>query len=199
MSKAILLSGGVDSIALCFWQRPSIALTLDYGQKPALAEISASASVADALGIEHHIISVDCRELGTGDLSNHNALEFSPSPEWWPYRNQLLVTLACMKGIGLGITELMAASVKSDGFHRDGTSAFYEKMNSLMHYQEGHITVTAPAVNISSAELVMLSKVPREILFWAHSCHTSNIPCGNCRGCKKYIEVMTELNLLQDD
>lgn len=43
MSKtAILLSGGMDSIALAYWKRPEIAITIDYGQKPAAAEVVAS-------------------------------------------------------------------------------------------------------------------------------------------------------------
>ncbi len=39
MSKtAILLSGGMDSIALAYWKRPELAITINYGQKPFLAE-----------------------------------------------------------------------------------------------------------------------------------------------------------------
>jgi 7-cyano-7-deazaguanine synthase len=49
MAKAILLSGGIDSIALAYWQRPDIAITIDYGQAPAQAEINASTAVASAL------------------------------------------------------------------------------------------------------------------------------------------------------
>ena len=65
--KAILLSGGMDSIALAYWLRPEIAITLDYGQRAAEAEIKAAAKVAGALGIEHSVISVDCSALGSGD------------------------------------------------------------------------------------------------------------------------------------
>ncbi len=31
------------------------------------------------------------------------------------------------------------------------------------------------------------------LLKLAHSCHKSNIPCGNCRGCNKYHQTLTEL------
>ena len=30
MSAALLLSGGMDSIALAYWRKPSIAITIDY-------------------------------------------------------------------------------------------------------------------------------------------------------------------------
>lgn len=193
MSKGILLSGGMDSIALAYWKRPDIAITVDYGQAPALTEMRASSTVAQALGIAHHIVAADCSRLGSGDLLNKTALSVSPSSEWWPYRNQLLVTLACMKALSLGVTELMLASVRSDGFHKDGTPEFYELINQLMVYQEGNIQITCPAITLTTAELVKLSGVPDSILNWAHSCHKSNIPCGNCRGCNKYKQVMNQL------
>lgn len=193
MSKAILLSGGIDSIALAYWKRPDIAITVNYGQAPARTEIRISAIIAKALNIPHHVIEADCSKLGSGDLINQSALTVSPSSEWWPYRNQLLVTLASMKGITFGISELMIASVKSDGFHKDGTSEFYELINKLMVYQEGNIQVTCPAILFTSVELIKLSGVPRSILNWAHSCHKSNTPCGTCRGCNKYRQVMNEL------
>lgn len=193
MSKGILLSGGMDSIALLYWKRPEMAFTIDYGQKPAEAEIRASAKVAQALTIPHHIISVDCSKLGSGDLSDSASLSLSPSSEWWPYRNQLLVTLACMKGITYGMTELIVGSVKTDGFHADGTSGFYERLDSLLSYQEGNISITCPAIELTSVELIKQSQIPASLLLWAHSCHTANSPCGHCRGCYKYIDVINEL------
>lgn len=197
MNNAILLSGGMDSIALAFWKRPSIAFTIDYGQLPAETEIRTSKVIADRLNIDHHILRVNCADLGSGDLINDTPLQSAPSSEWWPYRNQLLLTLALMKGIKLGVTEIMVASVKSDGFHKDGTQKFYELANSLSAYQESNIRITAPCIHLSTAELVRISGVPDSLLFWAHSCHKSNIACGRCRGCNKYIQVMKELSYVQ--
>lgn len=193
MNKAILLSGGMDSISLAFWQRPSIAITIDYGQLPAEKEIRTSKIVSDVLKMDHHVIKIDCGELGSGDLINKAALTTSPSPEWWPFRNQLLITFALMKSIKLNINQIMVASVRSDGFHKDGTAEFYEAINTLATCQEGNIAVTAPCIKFNTVELIKLSQVPKEILLWAHSCHKSNIACGNCRGCLKYSQVMQEL------
>lgn len=193
MNRGILLSGGIDSIALAYWQKPEIAFTLDYGQAPAVAEIQASSVVCETLGITHQVITIDCSSLGSGDLAGKEAISGSPSSEWWPYRNQMLITLASMKAISLRVTELMTASVKSDGFHKDGTSEFYKLINDLMIYQEGSIKIYSPCIEMTSAELVKISGIPRSLLLWAHSCHTSNIPCGQCRGCNKYRQVMHEL------
>jgi 7-cyano-7-deazaguanine synthase len=195
MDKGILLSGGMDSIALAYWKKPNVAFTIDYGQRPAKAEISASEQICKLLNIHHEIIIVDCKGLGSGDLSESEKLSIAPSSEWWPYRNQLLITLASMRGVSLGLKSLMVGSVKSDGFHRDGTEIFYKSMNSLMNYQEGGIVIESPAIHLSTIELIQVSSVPDEILFWAHSCHKFNHPCGHCRGCYKYIEVIEKLGL----
>ncbi len=193
MNKAILLSGGMDSIALAYWQTPKYAFTIDYGQKPAKAEIKASKAVCEHLQIEHKIISIDCSMLGSGDLSQRKALEIAPSSEWWPFRNQLLVTLASMQGIFLEVDEIMVGSIFTDGFHKDGTKLFYEKINELVSFQEGNVKVTSPAIDLTSVQLILKSQVPPAILYYAHSCHKGNLPCGNCRGCNKYIQVTETL------
>ncbi|RJF97151.1 7-cyano-7-deazaguanine synthase [Noviherbaspirillum saxi] len=193
MTKAILLSGGMDSISLAYWQRPTVAICIDYGQKPAEAEIRASSAIASLLNIRHEVIRIDCSSLGSGDLSGTNALQLAPSSEWWPFRNQMLITLAVMKGASLNISELMLGTVKSDGHHADGTEAFISAADTLVALQEGGIRITAPAIQMSTAALVQASGIPREVLAYAHSCHTANYACGTCRGCIKHRNTYREL------
>lgn len=180
---------------MAYWKRPNIAITIDYGQKAAEAEIKAATSVAKALNIDHHIIRVDCSSLGSGSLSDNAPLLQAPSPEWWPYRNQLLVTIAAMEAIKLGVEEIMLGTVKTDWIHKDGTIEFYKQLNTLMSYQEGNIKITVPAINMSTKELVEASHIPTKQLLWAHSCNTSKEPCGRCRGCMKYREVKASLRI----
>lgn len=188
------MSGGLDSVSLAYWKRPEIAVSINYGQAAAEKEIEVSAIIAAELQMRHEVISIDCSSLGSGDLVNSASINASPSSEWWPYRNQLLVTLACMKGINWGLEELMVGSVKSDGFHKDGTEGFYERVNELMYYQEGNIKVTAPAISLSSVELIKISNIPYSLLHWAHSCHKDNVACGMCRGCRKYLHTLRALS-----
>ena len=196
MSKvALLLSGGMDSIALAYWKRPELAITINYGQKPFLAEMNASKEVARVLEMEHIVLDIDCSSLGSGIMSDKGVLSMAPTQEWWPYRNQLLVTLAAMKAIHLGVNELMLGTVKTDSIHKDGTKSFYDAIDSLMTRQEGSIRITAPAINMTTEELVRVSRVPESVLLWAHSCHISNQPCGTCPGCIKYREVRRNLGI----
>lgn len=185
-----MLSGGIDSAALAYLERPEVGVTIDYGQKPFNGELRAAKTIASILDMEHHTISANCAALGSGDLAGTPSLELAPESEWWPYRNQLLVTLAAMKCIGLGVNKLLVGSVKSDAFHSDGTDAFYQKLDSLLSFQEGGMRVIAPAVELTPLELIVRSRIPSSVLGWTHSCHKAEYACGVCRGCNKSFELL---------
>jgi 7-cyano-7-deazaguanine synthase len=193
IKAALLLSGGVDSAALAKWKHPALAITVDYGQLSAEGEIRASAQIAHELSIPHEIVRVDCSSLGSGDLSGLSAIGCAPSSEWWPYRNQMLVTLSAMKAISFGVTTLLVGSVKSDTFHADGRPEFYQQLSSLLSMQEGGMRVEAPAAHLSSVQLVRTADVPLSLLAWTHSCHKAPFACGNCRGCWKREQVFNDL------
>lgn len=153
-SKAVLLSGGLDSTALCYWMRPQKALVIDYGQVSAAGEVRAAKAVSEAMDIPFFCLKVDCRHLGSGLLANRSSITQSPSPEWWPFRNQLLASLAGSWAITQGINEILFGTVASDGFHKDGTPDFFDLLNRLMRYQEGDIQISVPAIHLTAIELV---------------------------------------------
>lgn len=192
---AILMSGGMDSIAVAYLRRPSIAITIDYGQLPALGEIRAAAAAAEALGMNHEIIRVDLRALGSGDMAGRSAIDVAPVPEWWPFRNQMLITIAAMRGIAVGVSNLLLGTVRSDGAHADGRPEFVSAMDAVLGLQEGRLTIEAPAINLTTAELIRTAEVPWEILGWAHSCHVAEYACGVCRGCHKHYETWEALGV----
>jgi len=192
---AILLSGGMDSIALAHWKRPEFGITIDYGQIPARGELEAASAASRELGLVHDVVSIDCRSIGSGDLAGSAALAAAPASEWWPYRNQLLLTIAASRALAIGASRLLIGTVASDRFHADGRPEFLTLMADILRLQEGEIELEAPAAAMSSAELVRVSGVPIEILAWSHSCHTSSLACGRCRGCTKHFEVMQELGI----
>lgn len=190
---ALLLSGGMDSIALLYWKRPDIAFTIDYGQKAAQAEIRTSAYLCEQLDIPHHVMRIDCSPLGSGDMSNTDSHPLAPQTDWWPYRNQMLLTFAAMYLIKHQVSKIMIGSVQSDQQFQDGTNQFIKLINDLIIFQEGNIMIEAPAINMSTLELIQQSKIPASLLLSAHSCHTGNIACGRCRGCQKYAYIIDRL------
>jgi len=193
MSAGLLLSGGMDSVALAYWKRPAFAYTVNYGQASFEGELRASLAVSASLGITHHVVVADCSAIGSGDMAGKAKSAHAPVPEWWPYRNQLIVTLSAMRGIEDGVRELLVGSVKSDAVHADGKLDFYKKLDALVSMQEGNVRIRVPAISMTTVELVRMSRIPFETLAWAHSCHVAQFACGQCRGCVKHAESMKAL------
>jgi len=189
----LLLSGGMDSVSIAWWKRPDIAVTVDYGQRPSVAEVEAAVAVCLEIGIRHEIVRADCSSVGSGDMAAMPPISVAPVPEWWPFRNQLLLTLAGIAAVRIGVTNLMIGTLATDSVHADGRPDFIETMSRLMSLQEGGITVSAPAISMTAAELVKTSGIPREVLAWAHSCHVGNFACGQCRGCVKHYKTWEAL------
>lgn len=195
VGTAVLLSGGMDSIALTYSCRPQLAITVDYGQLPAAGEVRAAAAVCEALEIRHEVVRVDLRLLGSGDLAGGPALGIAPVPEWWPFRNQMLITLAAMRVVKEDIRRLLLGTVKGDQAHADGRREFVDAMSAVLRVQEGQLSVEAPAIDISAADFIRNSGVPTEVLAWAHSCHVAEYACGVCRGCFKHYQTLEALGL----
>lgn len=191
--KGCLLSGGMDSIALAYMARPDLAFNIDYGQKCARAERVASRGFCEVMNIPLIEIDIDCGCIGSGDLAGENPAGIAPNSDWWPFRNQLLITLCATKAIELGCTEILIGTVSSDEYHKDGTSEFIAKMNELLSLQEGNIGLKAPAIELTTVGLVRQSEIPFDILALSHSCHKANVPCTDCRGCNKHYSCMKEL------
>ena len=196
--ELLLLSGGIESAALAVWRRPPLTLTINYGQRPAHGEAMAAAAVCRELGLDHDVLTVDCSALGSGLLAATESIDESPSPEWWPYRNQLLVTLAAAWGLPRGVTSITIGSVLGDGErHADGTERFYAALNAVVAMQEGGVRVVAPAIHMTSEQLIDQSGVTDDVLGWTHSCHRADLACGACPGCAKRRDLLSTLGRLQ--
>ena len=183
----------MDSAALAWATKPTLAITVDYGQLAAAGEIRAASAICDVLGIRHLIQTVNCAELGSGDMAGRPAAGIAPVPEWWPFRNQLLITIAASVAIREGLGHIQVGSVSSDSAHADGTPQFFEAMGRLLELQEGGLTIEAPAITQSTVDLCRESGIPFEVLAWSHSCHVSEHACGICRGCTKHRKAMRAL------
>ena len=193
---ALLFSGGIDSTAIAWWKRPDKLLTIDYGQRTAVAEIESSKCLAGFIGIPHELLHVDLKEIGLGSLYGGDPSRLSDHPEWWPFRNQMLITVAAAWSVANDVDKLLIGTVKSDSCFGDGTKKFVDAMKSLLQLQEGSIQLEAPALDLDSFDLVKVSGMPREHLLLCFSCSVALDACGTCRSCLKYRSVLHSSGLL---
>ena len=195
MSSLLLLSGGIDSACLAAWRRPALCLTIDYGQRAARAAVTAAGQVSQSLGLRHVVVRTDIGMLGSGCMVGQPTCGASSHAEFWPFRNQFLVTLAAMVALREELAQVMIGTVASDDRHVDGSKAFVDRMDQLLRMQEGGLSLAAPGQELTSEQLVQESKIPLEVLSWAHSCHVENLACGQCPGCLKHSRVMCSLGI----
>jgi 7-cyano-7-deazaguanine synthase len=189
--ELLLMSGGIDSTCIAAWKRPAGALFIDYGQRPAVGELTATREVTKALDLPLQVLEVDCSAIGSGLLSSREALSSAPSPEWWPFRNQLLITFGASWALQHRFSTVLIGCVSGDGDrHIDGSRAFLEEMDQLLRLQEGSVRLSAPAIHLSSTELISESGTKPSLLGWTHSCHSAAIACGSCPGCLKRLETL---------
>jgi len=187
--RVLLFSGGLDSSAIAYWKRPDICLTVDYGQRPARGEIAAAQAICAELDLRQETLAVDLKALGSGTMSGKPTSRLAKAEEWWPYRNQMLVTLAGMRFVADGLTEIMIGAVKTD-VHADGKYPFLRTIDRLMTLQEGRVNVTAPARKLSPEKLLDVSGFPLSAIGLTFSCHVMEYPCGRCRGCEKHLATL---------
>lgn len=198
MTQLLLLSGGIDSTCVAVRDRPAGALVIDYGQRPAQAEFRSADFVASRYGIPLMSIRFDCSAIGQGLLAGGDPVPGAPSPEWWPFRNQLLVTLAASVAVKEGFDEVAVATVASDGErHVDGTARFYGALADLVAMQEGNVRLRTPCIDLTTDELLESVELPDDVLVMSHSCHMGNLACGSCPGCLKRQEVLARARRLQ--
>jgi 7-cyano-7-deazaguanine synthase len=188
MSSLLLISGGLDSAAVAAIHKPTAGLFVDYGQRPAAGERRAARDVCAHLGLELHEVAVDLTPLGAGLLnpSNSPPLHVSPSPEWYPYRNQFLITIAAAQALALGHDEIWIGLVAEDETrHADGTTQFVRALDALLRLQEGRLSLSAPGHSTSTTALLKQAFLPEWLLDRTLSCHVSTVSCGECPGCIK--------------
>jgi 7-cyano-7-deazaguanine synthase len=199
MDGAVLLfSGGLDSAAIAALTRPQFALFVDYGQRPAAGELAAATAIAARLSLVLRTLTVDCSNVGSGLLSSDGVGVISPSPEWWPFRNQLLVTLGAAWCLLQSCRTVVMGSVAGDAErHIDGSAGFYARIDAVTAMQEGGIRVRAPALSQTTSQLVAEAGLSDSILALTHSCHRSPVACGQCPGCEKRRETLNALGRLR--
>jgi 7-cyano-7-deazaguanine synthase len=169
----VLLSGGIDSAAtLAFYKKRRAlldAVFVDYGQPARASEWDAAQALAARLRVPVARVS----------------LGFTPSVDKGEYfgRNALLAFAAVANSTKP--PAILALGLHTGCPYYDTKPEFLDDMQRLLDgYSNGLITIAAPFLENSKADIVHVARRLRVPLSLTYSCERrSSPPCGECLSC----------------
>ncbi|PWU21243.1 MAG: 7-cyano-7-deazaguanine synthase QueC [Bdellovibrio sp.] len=216
--SVVLLSGGLDSTVNLYDARVStqvvLALTFDYGQKAAAAELRSAKRICDTLGIPHRILQIPfVREWGTSSLIDEKSqipratevaiddLAISRNTArsvWVPNRNGILMNIAA------GFAESLGAQWVVPGFNAEEAATFPDNSNEFLHALTNSFSFSTANKVKAACSTVRLNKI--EIvkkgislgvdfaLIWP--CYLSGERwCGSCESCQRTRRAFAALEI----
>lgn len=197
VSAIVLLSGGLDSTynlaQAARYRSPALALTFDYGQRAANAEIKAARAICRRYGITHRVISLPwLRALAPPAMVRRGA----PLPSrpggigavWVPNRNGVFLA------VGAAFAEALGAGVVVVGFNAeeatdfpDNSNAFITAANRALRYSAaGRVRVISYSSSLDKETIVRRSSAAGVPLRLIYPCYTEGPKaCGRCVSCRR--------------
>lgn len=214
LKSLILLSGGLDSSAnLAFaahFDAPVLALTIDYGQRAARAEIKAAKALAKYYGVEHQILDlkwlgalggsaltsneIDVPTMKSSELDNLSVAQKTAKQVWVPNRNGLMINAAAAIAEAKSIPQIVVGFNKEEAAtFPDNSSQFLGVITLSLKYSTGNkVKVACYTDMMNKTEIVgalrNLEKPFPFDLVW--SCyHDGEKMCGECESCKRFLRA----------
>lgn len=211
MSKSIiLLSGGLDSLVTLGYSKKhtnydvELALTFNYGQKTAQAEIEYAHKAADYYNVEHKVINLDWLKditntaLVRGEVPERDLnTKESAAQVWVPNRNALFLNIAAAFCDSFGYEFILYGANKDEGeTFSDNTEAFRTSVTEVFKTSTlVHPKVIAPLINYSKDDIVKIAVRDNIPLDYVRSCYNSgSIHCGKCESCQHLIKALKNNN-----
>jgi 7-cyano-7-deazaguanine synthase len=202
----VLLSGGLDSattLALVKSQGLEVyAISFDYGQRHR-CELEAASRVAAAVGVAAHlVVPIDLSAIGGSSLTDDIAVPKGGSalgradvipPTYVPARNTIFLSVALAWAEKLNIEQIFigANAIDYSGYP-DCRPEFIEAFQQLANLatktgaEGGRITITAPLMKKTKADIIRLGISLGLDLALTHSCYDPDQygrACGACDSC----------------
>jgi 7-cyano-7-deazaguanine synthase len=214
-SAVILLSGGLDS-AFNLWQgrrelEIKLALTFDYGQRAAKAEIRAARELCERCEVKHQVLHAPWfREFTKTSLVSHTqkvpvgpdvAIDdaaksaTTASAVWVPNRNGIFTNIAAAYAEGLGAGVVLVGFNKEEAqTFPDNSVQYTEALNrSLFFSTANHVEVVSYCAGLEKTEIVRQSKrlgLPLEIVWPCY--FDGDRRCGRCESCQRFERALIE-------
>lgn len=205
-SAVVLLSGGLDSYtAAAVAAREGFdvyALTLNYGQRHA-RELESARSVAHALGVRRHLeMDLDLTQIGGSaltstaiDVPKDQPIDPTVIPSTYvPARNTIFLSIALGWAEVLGANDIFVGvnALDYSGYpdcRPEFIRAFEQtaRLATRAGAEGASLTIHAPLINLSKAEIIKLGVSLGLDYGLTHSCYDplpDGRPCGRCDSCQ---------------
>jgi 7-cyano-7-deazaguanine synthase len=214
MRAVVLLSGGLDSVvAATLATREmtlALALTADYGQRAAAAEIHAARQVAASMGIPHEIVPLTWVGRVAGDALttptkalpqparadlDSAAAEQSAAAVWVPNRNGLLINAAAVYAEASDCaTAICGFNAEEAATFSDNSADFVAAANAALACStRPPVQVYSPTIGMSKAEIVRAGREAGAPLDLVWSCYEAGpVPCLRCESCLRLQRALEE-------
>ena len=214
LKTVVLLSGGLDSSANLaiadHFDRPVLALTVDYGQRAAEPEIRAARQLAGYYGVPHRVLdlrwlgglggsaltesSIDIPEPESARLDDEKSASETARAVWVPNRNGVLINAAAALAESIGAQQVVVGFNKEEAAtFPDNSSQFLGTANLALKYSTaGKVKLACYTDMMVKSEIVeALRNLPKPFPFeqvW--SCyHGGEKMCGKCESCKRFFRA----------
>ena len=199
----VLLSGGLDSatvVAIAAAEGFEVnALTVRYGQVHA-REVDAARTVARALGVARHVeLDVDLRAIAVSALTGASAVpkdrdvDDSIPSTYVPARNTVFLSLALAWAESLGAEDIfLGVNALDYSGYPDCRPEFVAAFQAMARVatkagvEGGRLTVHAPLITLSKAEIIRRGVALGVDYGLTHSCYDplpDGRPCRRCDSC----------------
>lgn len=212
--SVILLSGGLDSSAnlafTAYFDEPVLALTIDYGQRAAAAEIAAAKKIAAYYGVEHQVFdlkwlgalggsaltsqSIQVPEIASTKLDDLATAKETARQVWVPNRNGLFINVAA------AIAESKKLQQVVVGFNKEEAATFPDNSSqflgvatlSLKYSTSNGVKVACYTDMMNKTEIVQALRnlekpFPFELVWSCY--HNGEKMCGKCESCQRFMRA----------
>lgn len=206
--SVIIYSGGLDSTTLLYEERERVALavTFDYGSNHAVREQACAQHHCRLLDIEHLVIDLAFMKQyfassllsGADAIPEGNYDEENMKSTVVPFRNGIMLSIACGLAESRGLTRVLMANHGGDhAIYPDCRPEFVEAMDAAMRAGTYvGVSIAAPYTNLSKADLVR--RGARMGIDYGHtySCYCGGERhCGRCGTCTERREAFREAGI----
>jgi 7-cyano-7-deazaguanine synthase len=208
----VLLSSGLDSTinlyAACKSGAEVKAVTFDYGQVAANAEIRQSRILCDKLKVPHEVIELPMMKpwksglsKSSPDIPKGSEVKIYDIPQstksaarvWVPNRNGIFLSVAA------GLLETMGGGSIVPGFNAeeaktfpDNSVEFVSAMNACLNYStRGNVKVECFTLTMDKKQIAQWGKNLNVCFEDIWPCYEDGQkPCGLCESCQRFLAAM---------